>query len=324
MIDENERALLEDGVRGLLVRSGGQGYEAVDEALSGFGWLDLLRSEVDEALEIVFAELGAADAASTLLDDVLLAALGPAPGGERAVLLPPLASSQAPVEILGGELRGSGLLTGRAPTVSEIVLAARDPAGEIVLCRIASQHVACGAVAEIDPRSGFRRARLEGVRSWDTIAGGAREWSRAVALGQRAISSQIAGACRAVLELARSHALTREQFGRPIARFQAVRHRLADALVGLEGLEAALVVARDGDARSAALAKAIAARTATAVMAHCQQVLGGIGFTTDHSFHRYLKRTLLLQGLLGSGTELTLEIGRELLSSRQVPRLIEL
>jgi hypothetical protein len=324
LIDERERALLEEGLRAFLARSSGQGWEAVDTALGEFGWLGLLEGETDEALAIVFSELGAADAASTVLDDVLLLALGLSPGDGGAVLLPPVACSQASVDLLDGELRGCGLLTARVLGAPEVVVAAREGEGQIVLCRIASEDVECGSVTEMDPRSGFRLARLEGVRSRGTIGGGKQEWRRAVAFGQRAISSQIAGACRMMLELARGHALTREQFGRPIARFQAVRHRLAEALVGLEGLEAALVAARDGDPRSATLAKAIAARTSTTVMAHCQQVLGGIGFTTDHSFHRYLKRTLLLQGLFGSGAELNAEIGRELLSSRQVPRLIEL
>ena len=71
----------------------------------------------------------------------------------------------------------------------------------------------------------------------------------AVALGRRAVAHQIAGASRAMLDLARTHALERVQFGRPIARFQAVRHRLADALVAVEALEATLD-ARPGRSRA--------------------------------------------------------------------------
>ena len=129
-----------------------------------------------------------------------------------------------------------------------------------------------------------------------------------------------------MLALARAHALERVQFGRPIASFQAVRHRLADALVAVEALEATL---RRGRRRArapitAALAKATAGRTARTVATHCQQVLAGIGFTTDHPFHRFLKRTMLLEGLFGSADEIALDLGRQLLAARRVPTLIEL
>ena len=98
------------------------------------------------------------------------------------------------------------------------------------------------------------------------------------------------------------------QFGRPIASFQAVRHRLAEALVAVEALDATLDAAGDEpNAVTAALAKATAGRTARTVAAHCQQVLAGIGFTTDHPFHRFLKRTMLLEGLFGSADEIAVD-----------------
>jgi len=50
----------------------------------------------------------------------------------------------------------------------------------------------------------------------------------------------------------------------------------------------------------------------------------GIGFTTDHPYHRYLKRTMALEGLFGTTDEIVLDLGRQLLETRQVPRLIEL
>ena len=126
----------------------------------------------------------------------------------------------------------------------------------------------------------------------------------------------------------RSRARTRVervQFGRPIARFQAVRHRLADALVAVEALEAALGAAWDEpNPMTAALAKAIAGRTARTVATHSQQVLAGIGFTTDHAFHRYFKRTMVLEGLFGRADDIVTDIGRELIATRAVPTLIEL
>ena len=119
---------------------------------------------------------------------------------------------------------------------------------------------------------------------------------------------------------------TREQFGRPIAQFQAVRHRLAEAYVALEAGDAAVAVrvgrARpdDGDARQVAR-RAAAPRIAAT---HSQQVLAGIGFTEEHPLHRYVKRALLLDGLLGSSTRLPRELGVTLLATRQLPRLLDL
>ena len=128
-----------------------------------------------------------------------------------------------------------------------------------------------------------------------------------------------------MLDLARTHALERVQFGRPIARFQAVRHRLADALVAVEALESTLSAAREEpNLETAALAKAVAGRTAHVVAAHCQQVLAGIGFTMEHPFHRFLKRALALEGLFGSADKIVLDVGRRLLAERRVPTLIEL
>jgi alkylation response protein AidB-like acyl-CoA dehydrogenase len=128
-----------------------------------------------------------------------------------------------------------------------------------------------------------------------------------------------------MLELACDHAKERVQFGHPIARFQAVRHRLADALVAVEALEATLTAAQEEpNFDTAALAKAAAGRTGRTVAAQCQQVLAGIGFTTEHAFHRFLKRSLALEGLLGSADAIVLDVGRRLLAERRAPALIEL
>jgi alkylation response protein AidB-like acyl-CoA dehydrogenase len=179
-------------------------------------------------------------------------------------------------------------------------------------------------VRGIDPGAGYHVVRVQGKPAVATRLAPAA-WQSAVALGRRAVAYQIAGASRAMLALARTHAIERVQFGRPIAQFQAVRHRLADALVAVEALEATLTAAREeANPDTAALAKAVAGRTARTVAAHCQQVLAGIGFTTEHPFHRFLKRTLALEGLFGSADEIVLDVGRQLLAARHVPTLIEL
>lgn len=150
-------------------------------------------------------------------------------------------------------------------------------------------------------------------------AGGALP-SEALAAGRRAVGWWLLGAGRAMLELARAHALDRAQFGKPIASFQAVRHKLAETLVALEGAHAVLNAAGSGEL-SSLLAKAAAGRAALLAARHCQQVLGGIGYTADHPLHIHLKRVLVLDGLLGSTRELTRSAGRHVISAGAAPRL---
>jgi hypothetical protein len=145
----------------------------------------------------------------------------------------------------------------------------------------------------------------------------------AVADGRRALGWWLLGTGRAMLALARRHVLDRHQFGRPLASFQALRHRLAETYVALEGAEATLTAAGDDDT-SALLAKAAAGRAALTAARHCQQALGGIGFTAEHELHRHVRRALVLDGLLGSARDLTREAGTLLLREGRTPRLVDL
>ena len=130
------------------------------------------------------------------------------------------------------------------------------------------------------------------------------------------------GTSRTMLSLAREHALGRTQFGRPVASFQAIRHKLAETLVAIEGAEATLGAATDDF--TSLLAKAAAGQAALTAAKHCQQVLGGIGFTNEHELHRHVKRMLVLDGLLGSARELTREAGTVLRVQGIAPRLVDL
>ncbi len=143
-----------------------------------------------------------------------------------------------------------------------------------------------------------------------------------LAAGRRALGWWLIGAGRAMLALARQHALDRKQFGRPLASFQAVRHRLAETLVALEGAEATMHTA--GDEFGAMLAKAAAGQAASTAARHCQQVLGGIGFTDEHDLHRHIRRVLVLDGLLGSSRELTRQAGASIRTRGSAPRLAQL
>lgn len=146
-----------------------------------------------------------------------------------------------------------------------------------------------------------------------------------VAEARLAVGWWLVGSARAMLTLARQHALDRVQFGKPIAGFQAVRHRLAETLVAIEGAEATLSLpGADNPDLTALLAKAAAGKAALTAAKHCQQVLGGIGFTAEHDLHVHIERALVLDGLLGSSRELTRKAGAGLRARGSAPRLSEL
>ena len=70
---------------------------------------------------------------------------------------------------------------------------------------------------------------------------------------------------------------------------------------------------------AAAVAKALAGHAAHTAARHGQQVLAGIGFTTEHPLQRYVRRVLVLDELFGSSRSLTREIGRQLIEARRLP-----
>ena len=113
-------------------------------------------------------------------------------------------------------------------------------------------------------------------------------------------AAEMLGGAQRVLDMSVEYAKDREQFGRPIGSFQAVKHRCADMLVDIEGMRSALwwaawcVGAGHTDASVAAsTAKVWCSDAGMRVMASGLQVHGGIGFTWEHDLHLYLKRMQL-------------------------------
>ena len=319
-MDAAERALLDETLRAALADAGADADAVLDEA----GWLEMLEAEPRDAIGIVFAALGATGARSTALDDVVATALGAKPRPDLAVLFPSFGAWDPPGARPGDHLVATGLATARVATARDLLVVGRAPSGGCAIT-VAVSSAETHPVRGIDPDAGLHAVTIAVLTDAAADAIDDATWAAAVALGRRAVAHEIAGACRAMLDLAREHALDRVQFGRPIASFQAVRHRLAETLVAVEALDATLgAAADDSNATTAALAKVTAGRTLRTVTAHCQQVLAGIGFTTDHAFHRFLKRAMALEGLFGSADGIAIDLGRQLLATRRVPTIIEL
>jgi alkylation response protein AidB-like acyl-CoA dehydrogenase len=118
-------------------------------------------------------------------------------------------------------------------------------------------------------------------------------------------AEQLGGAQRA-LDMAVGYAKTREQFGRAIGSFQAIKHRCADLLLEVECLRSAVRYAAAAVAEDSAEVPALAALTqayASDVFFHVAaeniQIHGGIGFTWEHDAHLYFKRAKASELLLG-------------------------
>jgi alkylation response protein AidB-like acyl-CoA dehydrogenase len=177
-------------------------------------------------------------------------------------------------------------------------------------------------VRGFDPEIGL--ARICGDVAVDRFApvGDFDAWQRALAAGRRSLASEIVGLCERMLADSVEYVGARKQFARALGSFQAVKHRLADVRVALGAARAGIDAAwQAGDATSAIAAKVLAVRAHRLASSHCHQVLGGIAFTTEHGFHRFIQRGHSLDALLGPADELTRELGRRLIRARRVPRV---
>jgi alkylation response protein AidB-like acyl-CoA dehydrogenase len=257
---------------------------------------------------------------------VIATGLGLQSADAGVVVLPALGTAAAPGDLDDDHLSICGLGT-RAMYGADraVVVAHRRGREPPMLATVPTSELNVRAVTGIDPDFSLVEVIADRVGCDVDRDEASTRWGAAVALSQLAISYEILGAARTLLALACEYALDRIQYGQPISRFQAVRHRLAETLVAIEAADAA--VAATQETRSpelAGIAKSLTGRGACTAARHCQQVLAGIGFTAEHPFHRYYRRILLLDQLFGSARSLTVELGDRLLRSRRLPALLPL
>jgi len=138
----------------------------------------------------------------------------------------------------------------------------------------------------------------------DTDAMAWLSWVGDLALAALA-AEQIGGAARC-LELSVEYAKVREQFGRPIGSFQAIKHKCANMLLEVEcgrsavyHASAALAEGQPDASIAATLAYAYCSRAFTNAAKECIQIHGGIGYTWEHDAHLYLRRAKSSELLFG-------------------------
>jgi alkylation response protein AidB-like acyl-CoA dehydrogenase len=121
-----------------------------------------------------------------------------------------------------------------------------------------------------------------------------------------ALAVEAVGGAQRCLDMAVEYAKVREQFGRPIGSFQAIKHKCADLLLEVESARSAAYYAMwaaAGDSSELPAAAAMAKAYCTEAYAHAAaeniQIHGGIGFTWEHPAHLYFRRAKSTELLLG-------------------------
>ncbi|WP_343232205.1 acyl-CoA dehydrogenase [Mycolicibacterium sp. CBMA 361] len=124
-----------------------------------------------------------------------------------------------------------------------------------------------------------------------------------------ALACEQVGAAAAMLDATVEYLKVRQQFGRPIGSFQAIKHRCADMVVELESARsaaayasAAVTAGADDVSVAASIAKVYCAKALYHIAAEGIQMHGGIGFTWEHGAHLYFKRAKSSEVLFGSPT----------------------
>lgn len=276
-------------------------------------------------VQLVMEELGRALTPSPMLSTVLASALLRAldDDEESARLLPRIAEGAVAATAwadLDGHWGGGavqvrdGQLSGTAHYVLD------GDTAEILLV------VADGAVYEVDPARA-ERARtpaMDVTRRLATVRLEAVEGTRigpadataalASALDDTVITlaAEQVGGAEAALQLTVEYAKVRQQFGRPIGSFQALKHRMADLYVRLEAARSAAYAAAEG-AVLPSVAKAYCSEAFQAIAADTIQLHGGIAITWEHDAHLYFKRAHASAALFGAPEAHVARLTRELM-----------
>ncbi|MEU9807140.1 acyl-CoA dehydrogenase [Mycobacterium sp. NPDC050853] len=285
---------------------------AVPEAAGGSGaGFDDMIAMVDEAA----ASLVPGPVATSALAAVVLAS----DGTSRSVpeLVEALAAGErtAGLALAGSLSVADGLASGVLPAVlggtADGVLLAPGPDGWVLV-----DCVGAGVVVDVKKATDFSRpwaaVTLDGAAAHPVSLPAA-----VVAdLATVTLAAEAVGVARWALQTAVEYAKVREQFGKQIGSFQAIKHMCAEMLCRVEQADVAAWdaagCARDVLANSstnnvdseqlslaAAVAAAVAVDAAVANTKDCIQILGGIGFTWEHDAHLYLRRAYAVQSFLG-------------------------
>lgn len=326
--------------------AGEHGREVEWSVLAHAGWCGLeVPDELGGAgatfaeVAIILEEIGRAAALTSYLGGVVLAvgalnALQPSAMRDQLLSGTGEGSARTAVALSVGDLDSAtvqtpfelasaveGLrLAGRAafaPDVGDalrLLLLARDPTGIPVLVDVAADavglHVTAQPVLDETRRVGTvvaDRVAIAESAVWHFDGDPETALQRLVDRAAVALACDSLGLSEAMLAATVSYAGVRQQFGRPIGSFQAVKHACADMLVQIavarqlvSAAVEAVALARPDATTAASMAKSYACTAAVDVAGKAMQLHGGIGYTWESGLHVFLKRAALNRALFGS------------------------
>ncbi len=314
----------EVGAAGLLVEDdhGGQGASLTELAAavaetSRCGWSGPL-----------VAASGVAVALLRRLDPTDALGLRRALAEEGRVVVPALhedgagASLAATARIEEGRMDGAGLsVTGRKTFVDSgthadaFLVTVAGPGGttRVVLVEASAPGVGVTAMEAVDPGRGLALLDLDGAPAVRVGAAADAAVHDAWLTGALLTAVDALAAADRAFRLARDYAVDRQQFGRSVASFQSIKHKLVDMYAELEtatsAVQAALVAASAETAVesrdwhfAASAAKVRACDAAMTVLREAVQVHGGIGFTWEHEISHHFRRVTVCRALYGTPT----------------------
>jgi alkylation response protein AidB-like acyl-CoA dehydrogenase len=335
-----EQAALREVSRGMLavscppqlVRSLASAGKDTDDKLwqrgAELGWIGLAVPEEQDGagqglVELCLAaeEIGRAAAPGAFIDSALIAlALARAgqPGLVPAIAGGDLKASWAHHGSVACSYAGDDLvLSGRATAVQAaaaadwlLVTAASDQGRRLVL--VERERTSVEPRRTLDETRRWYDVVLDGlrVRAADVVTAAEAEigWLTDAAAVLTAADSL--GVGERLLDMTVGYVKVREQFGRPLASFQSVKHKVTDMLTTLKGARAATyyaAMALDAGIADATIAssaaKAFTAEGVATLAGEALQTHGGIGFTWEHDLHLYLRRAKVNEMLYGSAAE---------------------
>ncbi|MDT7767223.1 MAG: hypothetical protein QOI30_208, partial [Mycobacterium sp.] len=181
----------------------------------------------------------------------------------------------------------------------------------------------------IDLVKQYARVHFDGVAiDHGAAVGAAAELvDRQAQIAQVLQCAEVVGILQTVFDFTVAWALDRHTFGRPLASYQALKHRFADMKMWLEACRAttaaavAAISARSPDAGlSASIAKSYVGEMATDIIQGCVQMHGGIGVTWEHDLHVFLRRAALYRSMFGTPEEHNLRVYRLQEAGQRAPR----
>lgn len=300
------QAAAEQGLQGVhLTESvGGQGFGILELAvvLAEFGYGAVPGPFVPSA--IASALIAAHDPQAKVLAELATGAAIAAYALDSGLT----ATRHGDVLVIRGEVRAVPAAAQASVLVLPVAIESRD---EWVVLR--NDQLEIEAVKSLDPLRPIAHVRANAVDVSDDALLSNLTMTTAHALMSTLLSAEAVGVARWATDTASAYAKIREQFGRPIGQFQAIKHKCAEMIADTERATAAVWDAARalddaGESSSdvefaAAVAATLAPATAQRCTQDCIQVHGGIGFTWEHDTNVYYRRALMLAACFGRGSE---------------------